>query len=67
MCIRVIEVKTNKGKIRGLYKGEPKELITDLVIICDSVSKSISENYKIKKSLVDEDIKKVIINNLGSV
>ena len=63
----MIEVKTNKGKIRGLYKGEPKELITDLVIICDSVSKSISEKYKIEKSLVDKDIKEVIKNSLGSV
>ena len=63
----MIEVKTNKGKIRGLYKGDPKELITDLVIICDSVSKSISENYKIKKSLVDKDIKEVIEKSLGGV
>ena len=63
----MIEVKTNKGKIRGLYKGEPKELITDLVIICDSVSKSISENYNIKKSLVDKDIKEVIEKSLGGV
>ena len=63
----MIEVKTNKGKIRGLYKGDPKELITDLVIICDSVSKSISEKYKIEKSLVDKGIKEVIEKSLGGV